>query len=208
MITATTAPDPRAEQRTADILTLVRTAFAEKGFDGASMQDLARAAGMSVGNFYRYFPSKSAIVDALIANDLSEMERDFAEIQSATRPFDGLRQQLHIRVCEKNSCADGQIWCEIAAVARRKPEIGLAALHMESTVAHYLLKVFAIETGLAEAEAIKRFSSQAAFIVMLVKSAKMQPETDAASRDALNTLIIKTIDQTLDDISSAAVKDE
>ena len=51
-----TAQDLRAEQRTLDILALVRVAFAEKGFDGASMQDLARAAGMSVGNFYRYFP--------------------------------------------------------------------------------------------------------------------------------------------------------
>ena len=29
----------------------VRQAFAEKGFDGASMLDLARACGMSVGNF-------------------------------------------------------------------------------------------------------------------------------------------------------------
>ena len=55
-------PAPAAEERSHEILASIRQAFAEKGFDGASMQDLARAAGMSVGNFYRYFPSKAAIV--------------------------------------------------------------------------------------------------------------------------------------------------
>lgn len=37
------------------------------------MQDLARAAGMSVGNFYRYFPSKAAIVQAMCGYDLAEI---------------------------------------------------------------------------------------------------------------------------------------
>ena len=53
-----------ADIRSTEILASVRQTFVEKGFDGASMQDLARAAGMSVGNFYRYFPSKAAIIQA------------------------------------------------------------------------------------------------------------------------------------------------
>ncbi len=36
---------PRREERSHEILASIRQAFAEKGFDGASMQDLARAAG-------------------------------------------------------------------------------------------------------------------------------------------------------------------
>ena len=70
------------------------TAFAEKGFDGASMQDLARAAGMSVGNFYRYFASKAAIVQALIALDLEEMARDFLPIFASDDPIATMRQQV------------------------------------------------------------------------------------------------------------------
>ena len=58
-------PDPK-EAREAEILESIRTTFAAKGFDGASMQELARAAGMSVGNFYRYFPSKAAMVEAIM----------------------------------------------------------------------------------------------------------------------------------------------
>ena len=45
------------DYRTESILEGAKRAFAEKGFDGASMQDIARAAGMRAGNFYRYFPS-------------------------------------------------------------------------------------------------------------------------------------------------------
>ena len=70
---------PKTDQRIADILLRVRAAFIDKGFDGASMQDLARVAGMSVGNFYRYFPSKSAIVEKLISCDLDNMQAEFAE---------------------------------------------------------------------------------------------------------------------------------
>ena len=62
---------PKTDQKVAEILSRLRDTFAEKGFDGASMQDLARAAGMSVGNFYRYFPSKSDIIAQMIELRLS-----------------------------------------------------------------------------------------------------------------------------------------
>ena len=36
--------------------------FRDKGFDGATMRDIAAAAGMSLGASYYYFPSKEALV--------------------------------------------------------------------------------------------------------------------------------------------------
>ena len=38
---------------------------------------------MSVGNFYRYFPSKAAIVEAMVRLDLAEIQGEFAEIQTS-----------------------------------------------------------------------------------------------------------------------------
>jgi AcrR family transcriptional regulator len=90
--------DARHDGRTAEILALVRVAFAEKGFDGASMQDLARAAGMSVGNFYRYFPSKAAIVQGLIDQDLAEMEAEFLTVLQSPAPMEGLRGLMQARL--------------------------------------------------------------------------------------------------------------
>jgi len=194
-----------ADQRSAEILGSVRQAFAEKGFDGASMQDLARAAGISVGSFYRYFPSKAAIVEALIAHDLAQMERDFAEIMHSPRPMAALRAKLRRIIPEHQCNQDGQLWAEITAAALRKPEIGAAACRMEQAIVGYMARVFAAETGLGLDEARQRFFSHATFIVMLVK-ASAGISRDTADLDHLNALIFRSIDQTLDDVASAAEK--
>ena len=92
-------PHPAADARSHEILASIRQAFAEKGFDGASMQDLARAAGMSVGNFYRYFPSKAAIVQAMCGYDLAEIQGEFAEIQTSDTPMICLRDRILTHFC-------------------------------------------------------------------------------------------------------------
>jgi AcrR family transcriptional regulator len=119
-------PTPQAEERGLEILASIRQAFAEKGFDGASMQDLARAAGMSVGNFYRYFPSKAAIVQAMCGYDLAEIQSEFSEIQSSDAPMAALRERILMHFSEEGM-QDGQLWAEITAAAMRKPEIGTAS---------------------------------------------------------------------------------
>lgn len=55
----------------AAILDAALTAFGEKGFNGASMRDIARGAQTSLSNLYNYFPSKARLLGALLqgAND-------------------------------------------------------------------------------------------------------------------------------------------
>lgn len=197
---------PNADQRIADILGRVRVAFAEKGFDGASMQDLARAAGMSVGNFYRYFPSKAAIVEKLIANDLDEMQLEFSSAINSDRPMHTLRGLIRAHIASHNCNDDGQLWAEINAAALRKPEIGVAANHMETVIVDYLTHIFAAETGMPHAQAKLQFCTQAEFIVLLVKSTAMIRPQKGPQFEHLTTLIIRTIDQTLDDVASAGLK--
>lgn len=55
----------RAESRE-KILNTARRLFAEKGYDGCNVSDIARAAGMSQGNIYWYFPSKKEIFKAVL----------------------------------------------------------------------------------------------------------------------------------------------
>lgn len=196
----TTIALPSADQRSADILARVRVAFAEKGFDGASMQDLARAAGMSVGNFYRYFPSKAAIVEALIAFDLADMEGDFLTVLQSPAPMAALRIMMEQRLADHRSRQDGQLWAEITAASLRKPEICQAACAMETHIVSYLNRIFAAETGQTEAEIAKAFPAHAAFAVTLFKSATMLPPHTEPIREHLTRLIQRSIDQTLGEI--------
>jgi AcrR family transcriptional regulator len=122
------------EARSHEILSRARTAFAEKGFDGASMQDLARAAGMSVGNFYRYFPSKDAIIESLILRDMEDLEANFATILASDDPLAALRLGIAGHVQQNDCDGEGLIWAEITAAALRKPRIAELTGRMEAAI--------------------------------------------------------------------------
>jgi AcrR family transcriptional regulator len=92
-----------------DILDKVKSVFAFNGFDGASMQDLAQATQMSVGNFYRYFPSKNAIITALVERDLKEIEAVFQTVRAASEPGPVFMQLLRQRL-ETLPYEDAALW--------------------------------------------------------------------------------------------------
>jgi AcrR family transcriptional regulator len=197
------SPIPLADQRSAEILESARRAFAEKGFDGASMQDIARQAGMSVGNFYRYFPSKSAIVEALIALDMAEMEQDFAAILVHPNPIQALRETIERKITEAECQGDGRIWAEITAASLRKPEIGDAARRMEAEIVAHLTNIFALAAGITQEDARARWTAHAHLLIMLVKACAMQPPDNPIAAD-LTRLVMRNINQTLDDIATSA----
>ncbi len=196
-----TAPIPAQDLRTAEILACARTTFAEKGLDGASMQDLARSAGMSVGNFYRYFPSKAAMVEALIALDMDEMERDFSQILTSDDPMQRLRETIHARLMGQG-CGpdDGRIWAEITAAALRKPEIAALTARMDAGITRNLCAVFSRVTGMTRDDAEARFGAHARFMVMLVVASLTEAPCPGPRHDEMMVLVQRTIDRTLDEV--------
>ena len=191
---------PAADARSHEILASIRQAFAEKGFDGASMQDLARAAGMSVGNFYRYFPSKAAIVQAMCGYDLSEMQAEFAEIEQSAQPMTCLRDRI-LAHFDENALKDGQLWAEITASAIRKPEIGLAAREMEETVKRLLATIFAAITRRPVDEALVRYEGQCQMLILLVKAMAVRTSQCGPAAPPLAAQVVAVVDRILSEIS-------
>ena len=63
------------------ILEGARLVFMELGFDGASMGEIARAAGVSKGTLYVYFADKNALFEAIVEQECLEQGKfafDFA----------------------------------------------------------------------------------------------------------------------------------
>src|SRR6185503_8718538 len=56
------AADSRFDRRLAKLLDHAAHIFCEKGYEGASMRDLSRAAGMSLAGLYHYFESKEDLL--------------------------------------------------------------------------------------------------------------------------------------------------
>jgi AcrR family transcriptional regulator len=69
----------RTEQKRDSIVEIAIGLFAEMGYEGASMNELARRAGGSKGTIYGYFPSKEALFEAVVrataTNHLAEAVR-------------------------------------------------------------------------------------------------------------------------------------
>jgi len=56
------ASDRRFRRRLHEVLEHATEVFCEKGYEGASMRDLSRAAGMSLAGLYHYFESKERLL--------------------------------------------------------------------------------------------------------------------------------------------------
>lgn len=202
-VTAATTPAAAtpAGERSLEILASLRQVFVEKGFDGASMQDLARAAGMSVGNFYRYFPSKAAIIQAMCGMDMTEIQTDFTDIQGSEDPLTCLRDRIMKHFGEE-SLKDGQLWAEVTAASIRKPEICTVARQMEETVTSFLIAVFARLTRRSVEDARIRYEGQCQLLILLVKGVSTRTAQFGPASPALFAQVSGIVDRILTEVSN------
>lgn len=109
-------PSVRREQ----ILTAARLCFANSGFKATSVDDIAVEAGVSVGLLYRIFGSKTAIVEAIILEQVeAQLVQAFDIISSS--PTTGIDQAKVLKSFEAEA-ADMQklaLTFEMAAEACR-----------------------------------------------------------------------------------------
>jgi AcrR family transcriptional regulator len=67
-------PRQKRSQETVDaILAATAQVLVRHGYEGANTNRIAEAAGVSVGSLYQYFPSKEALVTALIERHMESM---------------------------------------------------------------------------------------------------------------------------------------
>ena len=198
-----TSDTAEASHRADAILAHARQAFVEKGFDGASMQDLARAAGMSAGNFYRYFPSKAALVEAMIARDLQEIDKGFQEIIASPDPLAAFRARLREEIVKKCEGGD-RLWAEIAATATRKPEVAAALGGLEEGISLRMALVLGHVAGLPEAEASARLGTHAHLLFLIMHGVMCGPSSKGSPDGALTDLVLRTIDGVIEDALAQA----
>ena len=203
-----------SEPRSAEILESIKGAFAAKGFEGASMQDLAKAAGMSAGNFYRYFPSKDAIIAALIERDLAEIQHEFNQIISSNTPRETFRNLVRARV-ETPDFRKEAIITQIEALAAQKPEIAALKARMENDILGYLVAAFGRIANVGPTEAAQHFAPHGKFVMLLIRGLSAcccahgaaAPGAMTKTPDpALAELVLTTLDRTLADVVDIAAK--
>ncbi|WP_305783585.1 TetR/AcrR family transcriptional regulator [Symbioplanes lichenis] len=75
------------------LLAAARTAFAEHGTD-ASLEDIARRAGVGIGTLYRNFPARRDLFEAVYVEEVDQLARVAADV-AGLPPWDALVTWLH-----------------------------------------------------------------------------------------------------------------
>jgi AcrR family transcriptional regulator len=81
---AVTTRDRAKADRRASLLDAAARLFAERGFDRVSLEDLGAAAGVSGPAVYRHFPSKQAVLAALLVGVSENLHSGGTDVVSRT----------------------------------------------------------------------------------------------------------------------------
>src|SRR5579863_7347870 len=93
------APDGGAKRR--QVMDGARAVFTKLGFDGASMNDIAKAAGVSKGTLYAYFESKERLFEAMIREDRAQQAERLLDFSHDGDDVEGLLRRFGHRMIEQ-----------------------------------------------------------------------------------------------------------
>ena len=126
-------PGKHAARRDA-ILAAARHCFARKGFHQTSTAAICAQAGMSPGNLFHYFPSKQAIIAAIVDQEGAETAAYFAQLQGSADAYGALLAFMDAVLA---LAADGDVAglaLDIAAEALRDPDIAARVARNDATL--------------------------------------------------------------------------
>jgi len=86
-----------AERNRGLLLATAKAAFADKG-SGASMDEIARTAGVGAGTLYRHFPNRDALIEAVYLNETQQLAQAATELAASFSPVEALRAWMRLFV--------------------------------------------------------------------------------------------------------------
>lgn len=79
-----------AQQNRERILAVAKQAFTRKGA-AASLDDIARQAGIGSGTLYRHFPTRDALIEAVYHNEVEKLAAAAQNLATTLAPLEALR---------------------------------------------------------------------------------------------------------------------
>jgi AcrR family transcriptional regulator len=123
------------------ILDGARKVFMDLGFDGASMGEIARSAGVSKGTLYVYFADKSRLFEAIVEEETLEQGKvtfNFDPTRDVTTTLTEFGQAYIQMLCRPGG---GSATRTVMAIAERMPEVGRRFYN--NVVAHTIARLAA-----------------------------------------------------------------
>jgi len=112
--------EQRRDDRRRAILEGAWACFARNGFHATGMAELATATGLTAANLYRYFPSKAALVAAIVEQAREEYLAEVARHAAQADPLEAILAILAYCVNHARDPASARLWLEILAEGGRE----------------------------------------------------------------------------------------
>ncbi len=117
------ADDESAKRR--QIIEGARAIFLAQGFDAASMNDIARAAGVSKGTLYVYFKHKEELFEAIVERECDAQAEGIFDFDPNDRDVEAVLMRLGVAyvtfLCRPEKASAIRT---VIAIADRMPEVG------------------------------------------------------------------------------------
>ncbi|WP_158767534.1 TetR/AcrR family transcriptional regulator [Terricaulis silvestris] len=115
----------RSDARPEEILDAALAEFTARGFEAARMEDIAKAAGLSKAAIYLYFPSKMALLEALIEAKVAPLANQ-AQSLAAAGAADPLMALRMLATAAAYRAGDAKVFAVprlVIGISGRFPEI-------------------------------------------------------------------------------------
>ena len=119
----------RGRERVAALLDAGAALFAEKGYDGTTMTEIAERAGAAIGSLYQFFPSKQALAVALFDRFAERAAASFARVEERARgstpaALADLLVDHKLGLRSDREAAEAALSGAIAAIVERRKPLG------------------------------------------------------------------------------------
>ena len=86
----------KADNTRENILSTAKRHFLQDGLDGASLRNIVKDAGLTTGAFYKYFPTKESMFDALIDPYVEHIYQIYDDVLAEFEEFSPQEQTNHM----------------------------------------------------------------------------------------------------------------
>ncbi|MFS2223703.1 TetR/AcrR family transcriptional regulator [Pantoea sp. B65] len=170
------ARDLRHRQRQDEIITAARRCFRQYGFHAASMAQLASEAQLSVGQIYRYFINKDAIIEEIVKRIIDQR---MVEISNSTHTPKLPALLAWRKVADEN---DEALMLEVAAEATRNPRVASMLAEADNRTFNHALQTLQQEHPQFSEEKIRACVEVLAVMVEGTAFRRLTPQKASAER--------------------------
>lgn len=180
-----------AQARRQLIVETAAACFVEQGFHQTSIRDIAKRAGVSLGNLYNHFPGKAALIAEIAEleeQDLDAIEEQVSRISDPSKAFDKF-VALYTEYC----CIPENVVlsAEVVSEGLRNQQVGSGFLQNQAKLNSVIAKLIIEMAGQQGVKPAVEPTVSAEFVVDLVQGLAMRSAFENRKPNWAETVALK-----------------